>query len=48
MDDWNEIAGCIGASAVHIDARRWDDLLELFAPEVLADKTSLFGVGGGK
>jgi SnoaL-like domain len=43
MDDWNKIADRIGALAVHIDARRWDDLLELFAPEVLADWTSLFG-----
>ena len=43
MDDWNKIAGRIGALAVHIDARRWDDLLELFAQEVLADWTSLFG-----
>jgi hypothetical protein len=43
MDDRNEIANRIGALAVHIDARRWDYLLELFAPEVQADWTSLFG-----
>jgi hypothetical protein len=43
MDDRNEIAGRIGALAVHVDARRWDELLELFAPQIRADWTSLFG-----
>jgi hypothetical protein len=43
VDDRNEIADRIGALAVHMDARRWNDLLELFAPEVQADWTSLFG-----
>jgi len=43
MDDQDQIRGRIGALAVHVDARRWDDLLELFAPEVQADWTSLFG-----
>jgi hypothetical protein len=43
MDDRNEIADRIGALAVRVDARRWDDLLELFAPEIRADWTSLFG-----
>lgn len=43
MDDRNEIADRIGTLAVHIDARRWDRLLEVFAPELRADWTSLFG-----
>lgn len=43
MDDRNEIASFIGALAVRVDARRWDDLLTLFAPEVHVDYTSLFG-----
>lgn len=43
MNDWNEIAGHIGAYAVHIDARRWSDLLELYAPEVDVDYSSLLG-----
>jgi hypothetical protein len=42
MDDRIEIANQIGALAVHVDARRWDALLELFAPKVQADWTSLF------
>ena len=43
MDNRSEISGRIGALAVHVDARQWDDLLELFAPQVRADWTSLFG-----
>jgi hypothetical protein len=43
MDDPNEIAGRIGALAVHIDARRWADLQKLFASELQVDWTSLFG-----
>jgi hypothetical protein len=43
MDDRIEIANQIGALAVHVDGRRWDALLELFAPRVQADWTSLFG-----
>ena len=43
MDDRIDIASQIGALAVHVDARRWDALLELFAPQVQADWTSLFG-----
>ena len=41
MIEW--FAGTIGALAVHVDARRWDALLELFAQNVQADWTSLFG-----
>lgn len=43
MDNRNEIADRIGALAVHIDARQWNRLLELMAPELRADWTSLFG-----
>ena len=43
MDDRNEIVGLVGTLAVRIDARRWDDLQELFASELQADWTSLFG-----
>jgi hypothetical protein len=43
MDDRMEIAGVIGSLAVHVDARHWEDLLALFAPEVQVDYTSLFG-----
>jgi hypothetical protein len=43
MDDHNQIANRIAAVAIHVDARRWEPLLDLFAPEVLADWTSLFG-----
>ena len=43
MDDRIDIAGLIGALAVHVDARRWADLEELFAPQLKADWTSLFG-----
>ncbi len=43
MDDRSEIAGRIGALAVSVDSRRWDELLDLFAPQVDVDYTSLFG-----
>lgn len=43
MDERNDIAGIIGALAVHVDARRWPELLSLFAPQVRVDYTSLFG-----
>jgi hypothetical protein len=43
MNDCIDIAARIGALAVHIDARRWSEILELFAPELKADWTSLFG-----
>lgn len=43
MDERNDIAGIIGALAVHVDARQWPELLLLFAPEVHVDYTSLFG-----
>jgi hypothetical protein len=43
MDDWNQIAGIVGALAVHVDARQWDRLLLCFAPTVRLDYTSLFG-----
>jgi hypothetical protein len=42
MDERNDIAAIIAALAVHVDARRWNDLLSLFAPEVEVDYTSLF------
>lgn len=38
-----EIANVIGSLSVHVDARRWDELLRLFAAEVRVDYTSLFG-----
>lgn len=43
MSDRCDIADRIGALAVHVDARRWDQLLELLAPRVDVDYTSLFG-----
>lgn len=43
MGDWCEIADRIGALAVHVDARQWDRILELFAPHADVDYTSLFG-----
>lgn len=43
MNEWTDIAGRIGALAVHADARRWEDVLALFTPEVQVDCTSLFG-----
>ena len=42
MDERNDIAAIVAALVVHVDARRWDDLLSLFAPEVEVDYTSLF------
>jgi hypothetical protein len=43
MDDRSEIASRIGALAVHVDARAWNDVLDLFAPEIHFDYASLFG-----
>jgi hypothetical protein len=43
MDDRMDLAGVIGALALHADGCRWDDLLALFAPQVRVDYTSLFG-----
>ena len=43
MDDHAQIANVIAALGVHVDARQWDKLLALFAPEVQLDYTSLFG-----
>jgi hypothetical protein len=43
MDDRMDVAGVIGALALHVDGRRWNDLLALFAPQVRVDYTSLFG-----
>ena len=43
MDERIEIANVVGALAVHTDARRWEDLLTLFAPDVRVDYASLFG-----
>jgi len=43
MSDRSDIEDNIGALAVHVDARRWDQILELFAPDVAVDYTSLFG-----
>ena len=43
MSDWCDIADRIGALAVHVDARHWDQILDLFAPHVDVDYTSLFG-----
>src|SRR5215813_11313344 len=33
----------VAAVAHHIDAKRWDDLRALYAPEVHTDYTTLFG-----
>jgi hypothetical protein len=43
MSDVTEIKTLVGALAVHVDAREWDALADLFAPEVRVDYTSLFG-----
>jgi hypothetical protein len=43
MDDRTDIANLVGALAVHVDARHWDQLEALFAEEVRIDYTSLFG-----
>jgi hypothetical protein len=43
MDERLDVGGIVGALAVHTDARRWEDLGKLFAPEVQVDYTSLFG-----
>lgn len=43
MEDWNEIATRIGALAVHVDGRRWNEVLGLFASQVEVDYSSLFG-----
>jgi len=43
MGERSNIAAVIGALAVHVDARRWSELLALFAPEVRVDYVSLFG-----
>ena len=43
MDERSEVLNIAAALAVNVDARRWEALLELFAPEVLTDYTSLFG-----
>jgi hypothetical protein len=43
MDERNAIANLIGSLAVYVDARRWEDILLLLAPEVRVDYTSLFG-----
>src|SRR5712671_7093100 len=43
MGERSDIANIIGALAVHVDARRWNELLALFAPEVRIDYVSLFG-----
>src|SRR5258708_28377342 len=59
MGERSDIANVIGALAVHVDARRWSELLAVFAPEVRVDYVSLFGgeaqsmkreelVGGGR
>src|SRR5258708_36213762 len=43
MGERSDIAEVIGALAVHVDARRWSELLALFATEVRVDYVSLFG-----
>jgi hypothetical protein len=43
MDDRADVANLVGSLAVHVDARRWDELLALFAPQVRVDYVSLFG-----
>jgi hypothetical protein len=43
MDERMDVASVIASLAVNVDARRWDDLLRLFAPQVRVDYVSLFG-----
>jgi hypothetical protein len=43
MDDRSELSSLVGALAVHVDGRQWDDVLELLAGDVEVDYTSLFG-----
>jgi hypothetical protein len=37
MSERSDIANVIGALAVHVDARRWSELVTVFAPEVRVD-----------
>jgi hypothetical protein len=43
MSDRSDITDRIGALAVHVDARRWDEIVDLFAGQVEVDYTLLFG-----
>lgn len=43
MTHEQDITHRVGALAVLVDARRWDELTELFAPTVRTDYSSLFG-----
>lgn len=43
MSDMAEVSRIAGALAVHVDARNWKALLQLFGPEVRVDYTALFG-----
>lgn len=43
MDERIDIATCIANLGLLVDARRWAELAELFAPQVRSDYTSLFG-----
>ena len=43
MSDCCDIADRVGALAVHVDTRHWDQILDLFTPQVDVDYTSLFG-----
>ena len=43
MDERLDVIDAVGSLAVCVDARRWSDLLMLFAPEVRVDYSSLFG-----
>jgi hypothetical protein len=43
VDETSAIASRMAAFPVLIDARRWDDLVALFTPQVVSDYTDLFG-----
>jgi hypothetical protein len=43
MDARIDIANCVAAVALLVDARKWEELTNLFAPRVHSDYTSLFG-----
>jgi hypothetical protein len=43
VDERIDITNIVAAVGLLVDARNWDELTELFAPDVESDYTSLFG-----
>lgn len=42
-NDYSQISNLVGGFGLLVDKREWDHVVELFAPEVEVDYTSLFG-----